>query len=175
MDVRVVIEVLPPRVQHGCYSDVGTEMLLIGGNGGERLGRRREQQTVDLGLVLVRNRSDRRRQREDDVEVGHRQQFGLARFEPRLRGRPLALGTMAVAAGVIGDARVRTVLAALDMPAERRGAADLDCRHDAPLAKAQMSRVGATPGGAVAAEDGVIAWVGSGPGNSHTAGRVRRQ
>ena len=60
---------------------------------------------------------------------------------------------MPIAAGVVGDARVRAVLAALDMTAERRGAADLDRRHDAPLAEAHMTLVGRAPGGAVAAED----------------------
>ena len=127
--------------------------LRIGGDGGQRLGRGREQQAVDLGLVLVGDGADRGRQREHDVEVGDRQQLGLARLEPGLRRPPLALGAVAVAAGVVGDARVRAVLAALDMTAERRGAADLDRRHDAQLAEAHMAGVGGTPGLAVAAED----------------------
>ena len=125
----------------------------IGGDRGQRLGRGREQEAVDLGLVLVGDGADRGRQREHHVEVGHRQQLGLARLEPRLRRPPLALRTVPVAAGVVGDARVRAVLAALDMTAERRGATDLDRRHDAPLAEAQMALVGGTPGGTVAAED----------------------
>ena len=123
------------------------------GDGGQRLGSRREQQTVDLGLVLVGNRADLGRQGEHDVEVGNRQQLRLARFEPRLRRPPLALGAVPIPAGVIGDARVRTVLAALDMAAERRRAADLDRRHDAPLGQADMTLVGGTPGSAEAAEN----------------------
>jgi hypothetical protein len=39
MDVRVMIEVLPPGVQDGCHADVGTEVLAIDGDGRERLGR----------------------------------------------------------------------------------------------------------------------------------------
>ena len=145
MDVRVVVEVLAPGVQDGGDADVGAEMLGIGGDRRQRLGRRREQQAVDLGLVLVGDGADRGRQREHDVEVGNRQQLRLACRKPRLRRPPLALGTVAVAAGVIGDARVRAVIAALDMTAERRGAADLDRRHDAPLAEAQMRLVRGTP------------------------------
>ena len=134
----MMIEVLAPGVQHGGDADVGAEVLGIGRDGGQRLGRGREQQAVDLGLVLVGDGADRGRQREHHVEVGNRQQLGLARLEPRLSRRPLALGAVPVAAGVIGDARVRAVLAALDMTAERGGAADLDRGHDAPLGEAQM-------------------------------------
>jgi len=41
-----------------------------------RLRRGLEQQIVDHGLVLVGDVANRRRQREDDVEVGNREQFG---------------------------------------------------------------------------------------------------
>jgi hypothetical protein len=53
------------------------------------------------------------------MEIRHRQQLGLARRQPRLGGRPLTLRAVPVAAGVIGDARVRAVLAAFDMTALR--------------------------------------------------------
>ena len=60
---------------------------------------------------------------------------------------------MSVAARVVGDARVGAVLAALDMAAERRGAARFDRRHDAKLPAADMPDIGFTPRLAVAAED----------------------
>ena len=49
--------------------------------------------------------------------------------------------------------RVRAVLAALDMAAERRRAAALDRRHHLELAEADVAGVGAAPGRPVAAED----------------------
>ena len=153
MHMRMMLEVLAPGVQDGGDADVGAEVLGIGRNGGERLGCGREQQSIDLGLVLVGDGAERGRQREHHMEVRHRQQFSLARRQPGLSGRPLALRAVPVATGVIGDARVGAVLAALDMAAQRGGAADLDRGHDAPLGEAQMRRVGGTPGGAVAAED----------------------
>jgi len=148
-----MIEVLPPRMQHRRYAYIGAEMLRVSGNGRQRLRRGREEESVDLGLVLIRDRADRCRQREDDVEVGDWQQLRLAGLQPCLRRRPLALGTVAIAAGVVGYARVPAIIASLDMPAEGRGAAELDRRHDAPLAEAQMTLVGGAPSGAVAAED----------------------
>ena len=62
---------------------------------------------------------------------------------------------MPIAAGVVRDQRMaaRRVLAACDVPAERRRAAMLDRSHHLRLVKAQMPAVGLTPSSAVIAED----------------------
>ena len=91
--------------------------------------------------------------REDDVEIADRQQIGLAGREPILRRRALALGAMAVAARVVGDAAVAAILAALDMPAERGRAAVLDGRHHLKLAEAHMPGIGSAPVGPMAMKD----------------------
>jgi hypothetical protein len=58
----------------------------LGSRDGEHgLGRSLKQDVVDCGLVLVGDIGDLSRQREHDVEVGHRQELGLA------FGQPLAL------------------------------------------------------------------------------------
>ena len=64
-----------------------------------RLGRGLEQEVVDHGLVLEGDVGDRGRQREHDMEVGHRQQLGLALGEPVPGRRALALRAVPVAAG----------------------------------------------------------------------------
>ena len=125
----------------------------VGGDGDERLGGCPEQEVVDGGLVLERDRADRRRQGEDDVVVGDRQELRLAVGEPLSCRRALTLRAMAVAAGIVGDALVRAVLAALDMSAERRGAAGLDRRHDLQLGEAHVTGVGLAPR-PMGAEDG---------------------
>ena len=105
-----------------------------------------------------------RRQREDDVEVGDRQQFGLARRHPLARRRTLALRAVPIAAAVVGDGRVRAVLAARDMSAERRRAAVLDGAHHLELEQAHVTAVGMTPRGPVVAEDvrDLQSWTGHG-------------
>src|SRR5262249_19131147 len=62
----------------------------------------------------------RRRQREDDVEVGHGQQLGFPLLHPLSRRGALALGAMPVAAAVVGDGRVGALLAARNVPASWR-------------------------------------------------------
>src|SRR5262245_30649014 len=58
----------------------------------------------------------------------------------------------ATAVGNDGVAAVR-VLATRDIPAERRGAADLDRTHDIQLCMTHVAAVGLTPSGAEAAAD----------------------
>jgi hypothetical protein len=52
MDVRVVMQVLAPGVKHGDQADLGAEMLRVGGDGAQRLGRRAQQDGIDGLLVL---------------------------------------------------------------------------------------------------------------------------
>src|ERR1700704_3270067 len=89
------------------------------------------------------------------MEVGHRQQLGLARLHPFARLRALALRAVPVAAAVIGDGGVAAglVLATRDMPAESRGAAALDGAHHLELVEADVAAVGPTPSRPMIAED----------------------
>src|SRR5216684_5988748 len=62
---------------------------------------------------------------------------------------------MPVATGVVRDLvmAARRILAARDMPAERRGATALDRTHHLQLVEAHMPAVGFTPSRAVVAEN----------------------
>jgi len=140
-------------VEHGGGADASAEVPGIGGDRQQRVGGRAEQEVVDDRLVLVGDRGDLGRQREDDVEIVDRQQIGLAGREPILRSGALTLGAMAIAARVVGDAAVAAILAALDMAAERGRAALLDRRHDLELTQAHMPGIGAAPVGPMAMKD----------------------
>src|SRR5580704_6476922 len=144
-----------PGVQDREDPDAGAEVFGIGRDGEHGLGRSLEQDAVDCGLVLVGYIGDLSRQREHDVEVRHRQEFGLALGQPLARRRSLALRTVPIATGVVGDLRVTAllVLAARNMPAEGRRAAALDRTHDLHLVEADVSGVGSAPRRPVVAED----------------------
>ena len=75
MDMRVMGQSLTPGVEHCGDADAGAEMARIGGDRDQRLGGGAEQDGVDGGLVVEGDLGDRRRQGEDDVEIGNRQQF----------------------------------------------------------------------------------------------------
>jgi hypothetical protein len=124
--VRVLGHCRAPAVEHGGGANAGAQVPGIGSDRELCLGRCAEQQIVDHRLVLVGNRGDLGWQGEDQMEIADREQVGLAGREPVLRRRALALGTMAIAAGVVGDAAVAAILAALDVAAERGRAAALD-------------------------------------------------
>ena len=153
VDVRVVGHRRAPAVEHGGGADASAEVLGIGGDRQQCLGGGAEQEVVDDRLVLVGDRGDLGRQREDDMEIADRQQIGLAGREPILRRRPLTLGAVAIAARVVGDAAVAAIFAALDMPAERGRTALLDRRHDLELPQAHMSGIGPAPVGPMAMKD----------------------
>ena len=142
MEVGMIVKVLAPAVQHRDEADLGAEMLGIGGDRAQRLGRRPEQDGVDHRLVLEGDRGDLGRQREHHVEIGNRQKLGLARGEPVLAGLTLALRAMPVAAGIVGHADRPAGSAALDMAAECGGPAQLDRAHHAPLDASEMAVMG---------------------------------
>src|SRR5260370_36244402 len=60
---------------------------------------------------------------------------------------------MPIAAAVVGNDSMGTVLAARDMAAERYRAAALDSRHHLHLVEADMAGIGAAPRRPVVAED----------------------
>jgi len=117
------------------------------------LGAGPEQQTVDHALVLIGDVGDLAGEGKDQVEIADGQELGLALGQPGPGSGALALGTVTVAARVIGDALVAAVLASRHMAAEHRRAAALDGGHDFQLGEAHVAGVGLAPGSAMGAED----------------------
>ena len=72
VNMRMVLQVLGPGMEHADETDLGAEMARIGGDRGQRFGRRLEQDGVHGCLVLEGDFCSRGRQRKDDVEIGHR-------------------------------------------------------------------------------------------------------
>lgn len=133
MNVGVMRQGLPPGVQDGNHPSLGTEILAIGGDQADRLCRGFEDDVVDDCLVLQGDGGDRGRHRKDEMEIRDRQQVDAAIGHPLSARQALTLRAVPVATAVIGDANEATVIASLDMAAERGGAANLDGGHNAPL------------------------------------------
>src|SRR5215472_6633464 len=116
MGVRMVGERRSPGVEHGGEPDACAEMLGIGRDRDQGLGSDFQQQVIDDRLILIGDVGDWSRQGEHDMEIGHRQEFGLAVGQPFLGSGGLALWAVPVAARVVRDAQVRAVFAAFDIP-----------------------------------------------------------
>ena len=91
-----------PRMQHHRDAELAAEALRITPERQQRLGRARKEHVEDRLARAHRHGAQLRRQREDNVEVVHRQRPLDALVDPsRLRER-LALGTMPIPARVVG-------------------------------------------------------------------------
>src|SRR5271155_5840196 len=98
MHMRMVGQCRAPGVKHRGDADASAEVLGVGRDGDHGLGRGREQDVVDHGLVLIGNVRNGGRQREHHMEVPNRKQVGLARGETLRSCGTLALWAMPVAA-----------------------------------------------------------------------------
>jgi hypothetical protein len=72
---------------------------------------------------------------------------------PLRTSQTLAFGAMPVATAIVGDAHVAAVVALLDMAAECRGTAGLNCGHDPTLLIGEGGSMVGTIGSSVTAED----------------------
>lgn len=72
-------------------------------------------------------------EREDEVEVGYREEFFAPRLQPSVRIRSMTLRATAIAAGVIGIMEGAALITLEDMSAERPGAAAGDIHKGSPV------------------------------------------
>src|ERR1022692_213240 len=103
------MQVLSPGVQYSEETDLRSQVFRIAGDGEQGGGHGAEQDLVDDFFVVESDPGKLFRQREDHMEVFHRQQFGEALLDPAFACQTLALRTVPVAAGAIYDARVLAV------------------------------------------------------------------
>jgi hypothetical protein len=139
--MRVMQQVLPPRMQDCNEADLSAKMLGISCNGAQGLGCGLEQDVVDHRFVLERDGCDFLWDGEYHVEVFDRQKFSLPVLEPLVTRERLALWAMSVAATVVGDAVVAASITLLYVAAQCDGSALFNGTHDTRLPPTQASRV----------------------------------
>src|SRR5258708_17485621 len=99
----MVLEPLVPGVQDTEEADLGAEVLGVAGNLDESLGAAAEQQRVDHFLVLEGERRQLVWEREDDMRIARREEFGAACRQPVVACLALTLRAVPVAAGIVGE------------------------------------------------------------------------
>ena len=96
--MRVLLQGLSPGVKNSKEADFGAEMLGIGSNSLERLGRGLEENAVDGPLILQADVGNLSRHGKDDMKIRAVEKFRLSVFDPLGAGQGLAFGTVAVRA-----------------------------------------------------------------------------
>ncbi len=164
MNVRMMHQRLSPGVQHAQKADLRTQPFRVGRHFQQGGGHASEQQVCRAPLVLQHQLGELVRHGEDDVEVLQRNQFAGARRDPAVARLRLALGAVAVAAGVEGEAEILPAAgAAVAVSAERRRAAALDGPHDLVLRPGDASAAALDEAAGPGAEDvgHLQRWAGS--------------
>jgi hypothetical protein len=138
VSMGVRLEELTPGMQNREEAQLGAEPARIASDREQRLGAGFHQQRVEQILVLQGQLRENARQREDHVQITHRQEFFPSRLEPALARAGLTLGAMAIQARVIDQGRrMVAVLAAQAVSAESGGAATGDGRQHFAMLSAQ--------------------------------------
>ena len=100
MHMRMMMELLPPGMQHPQKADLRTSMLGVSRNRLEGLRHRLKQQRIHRARILQRQGTQGTREGKNDMAVGRSQELALAGREPSGLCTALALGTVPIAAGL---------------------------------------------------------------------------
>ncbi len=133
VEVRMMLEALPPRVEDHEAADRGAQALRVGRDLPQRRRCGLKQQVVHDTLIGQREPGQRLRHREDEVHIADRQEFLFSRRHPHVTGGREALRTMTIATAVVRKGRLCTLIAAIAVPAECRCSALGDGAEDASM------------------------------------------
>jgi hypothetical protein len=124
MDMGMMFQLLPPRVQHHQHPDPRSQVLGVGRHFQKSLLGAVKEHPIQELTVAQDQRAELVGQGEDDVEVGNRQKVGLTLGQPGRSLAPTTLRTASVAAGMIVVSYLTAVIALGDVPAQRGRAAE---------------------------------------------------
>ena len=116
-------EGLAPGMENRQEPDGGPEVVGVGRHLQQGPGRGLKEDAIDHLRVLQGKGSESLGQREHHVEIGHGQEVRLLGLKPLGRLTALALGTVPVPAGVVGDLPLAAVVTLLDMAPQNPGPA----------------------------------------------------
>jgi len=123
VQVGMMREGLAPGMENSQEPDGGPEVAGVGRHLQQCPGRSLEQEPIDHLRVLEGHGGQELGQGEHDVEVGDGQEVRLLGLEPLGRLTALALGTVPVPAGVVGDLPLAAVVTLLDVAPQSAGPA----------------------------------------------------
>jgi hypothetical protein len=123
MKMRVKMKALAPSVENGERAELRAEALGVPTESQQRSGSGTKEEPVEDAGILKCQWSQFVRDGENDVEVLDVENLPLSRLEPGCACRPLALGAVPIATGVVHHDLVATALAPFDVTTEGRRSA----------------------------------------------------
>ena len=128
MQVKMVVESLIPGVQHG--DDPHRSTKACSAKLKQRFTDGFKQQAEQNFFVGQDHTVEEVGQGKHQMKIAHRQKLGTLLLKPLGLGQGLALGTVAVAAGVVARVLKAARVALLEMPSQFSRATDLNGPHD---------------------------------------------
>ena len=104
------LEILSPGMQYSGYTRHRAKIFPVRTQLQYRFGSRLKQQCVQDALVTEKNRISFRRDSKNDMEIGNVQKMLPLSIDPLLFRNGLAFRAVAVAAGIVGDFCITTVV-----------------------------------------------------------------
>jgi hypothetical protein len=110
MEMRVMMELLAPRMEHRQAANLGPKMLRVPSDVLECLHHGAKQHAVEQAGILEAQGTEEMWQREHDMDVGDVEHLTLPGSKPGRLCSPVALGAVAIATGVIADFLVAALI-----------------------------------------------------------------
>jgi hypothetical protein len=149
VEMRVMVELLAPGMEHRQAADVRPEMLRVPGDILERLRHGPKEEVIEHPRVVEAQGTEDMGQRKDDMDVGNVKHLALPSGEPGRLGGPMALGAVVIATGVIADLFVATLVTLRRVPPKGCSPADGDGPEGAVLFWGQGRTIAREIGGAI--------------------------
>jgi hypothetical protein len=143
VQVRVMLELLAPGVQHRQAPNLRPEMRGVASDVQESLGHSAKQQGIEHTRILEGEGAEVLWEGKDGVDIRGIEDLALSAGEPRGSGCSMTLGAVPIAARVITDLLMATLVALRFVAAEGRGAAQRDGPQRPVLFPAQGGPAGA--------------------------------
>ena len=122
----MVVQGLPPGMQHRKEADVRDQIVRVARHGQEGLSHSLQEKVIHHPRVLERERTEEMREGKHHMDVGDIEQLHFTGREPGGLRPAWTLGAMPMATGIIGDLHVPALLTLRRGSSQSRSPAESD-------------------------------------------------
>src|SRR5262245_8536165 len=137
----MLVQRLPPGMEHRKKADLRAQMAWIAGHGQERLGHGLQEQGREHPRVLEGEGTEGMGEGKHHMDRGHVEEIRVAGREPGRLCSAWTRGAVPIPTGVGGDLHVPTLLTLPRVPSKSRGPADRDRSEGTVLCRGHGSAI----------------------------------